>query len=123
MKPERLASIWRQYVAHLAHTLTELGAARQAQQPAAALDERVEQLANEACVLLMRVSLCNPSCSRVGLFPCVPDGNMALCTEEAYEGPQQAARVAYAHPAQLCKACHTLQGGSLGCTADDGYHL
>ena len=65
MKPERLASIWRQYVAHLAHTLQELGAARQAQQPAAALDERLEQLANEACVLLMRVSLSNPSCSRV----------------------------------------------------------
>ena len=78
MKPERLASIWRQYVAHLAHTLTELGAARQAQQPAAALDERVEQLANEACVLLMRVSLCNPSCSRVCLSPSVPAGRLSM---------------------------------------------
>ena len=67
MKPERLASIWRQYVAHLARTLQELGAARQAQQAPAALDERVEQLADEACVLLMRVSLSNPSCSRVSL--------------------------------------------------------
>ena len=68
MQPERLASIWGQYVAHVADSLKaaqlarEGGAASQALQQA---EQRIELLASEAVILLMNVALANPACSRV----------------------------------------------------------
>ena len=65
MHPERLAAIWRQYVAHLAESMKLAQTAQETGQGLQQANERVELLASEACVLLMRVSLCNPACSRV----------------------------------------------------------
>ena len=65
MQPERLASIWRQYVAYIKEALSLARTAQEAGQGMQQANERVELLANEACILLMRVSLCNPACSRV----------------------------------------------------------
>ena len=69
MQPDRLASIWRQYVAHLAEALKLADTARNAGQGVQQAEERVEVLGSEACILLMRVSLCNPACSRVRCLP------------------------------------------------------